>query len=88
MRGVGGRTSRSMVRLETGFWVTFRVQVWKRGQLPLSLPAWLLSRPFWHHPVHSLVANPDATEDQHGSSPLSKKPGVMEHAGLAGLRKR
>lgn len=74
----GDRTSRSMVRLEIGFWVTFRVQVWKRGQLPLSLPAWLLSRPFWHHPAHSLVANPDATEDQHRSTPLSKKPGVME----------
>lgn len=65
-----GRTSRSMVRLkrlESGFWVTFEVQVWKRGQFPQSLPAWPLSRPFWHHPVHSLVANPDATEDQHAS---------------------
>lgn len=82
------RTSRSMVRLKkTGEWFLggFKVQVWKTGQLPLSLPAWLLSRPLWHHPVHSLVANADTTKDQHSSSPLSV---WWKHAGLASLRKR
>lgn len=44
------------------------MQGWRRGQLPPFLPAWLLSRPPWHHPVHSFVASPDATEDQQLSS--------------------
>lgn len=37
-------------------------------------PRQTLLAPSWH----SLVANPDTTEVQHASSPLSKKPGVME----------
>lgn len=65
-------------RLEkAGFWVTFEDQVWKGGQLSVlaSLaPRQALLAPSWH----SLVANPDTTEVQHASSPLSKKPGVME----------